>query len=107
MFVSASIIENESNSLGEAKCLGVPSVSSYVGGCTNFLEHKKDSLVYPFNEPYMLAEYVCDIFGDSQLAVSLSKQARKNAMIIHNRKENTDQLIKIYTQINTSGEKKC
>lgn len=107
VFVSASVIENESNSLGESKCLGVPTVASYVGGCTNFLDHKKDCLAYPFNEPYMLAEYVCDIFADGRLAESLSRQARKNALIVHSREENIDQLVRIYTQINNSGEQKC
>jgi len=42
VFVSPSIVENESNSLSEAKILGVPSVDSYVGGVIDRIEHGKD-----------------------------------------------------------------
>ena len=62
VFVSASSIENSPNSLGEAMCLGVPSISSDVGGVKNLMDHGKDGFIYPFDEPYMIAYYADQIF---------------------------------------------
>lgn len=64
VFVSASAIENESNSLSEAKIIGVPSVVSYVGGVCNRIESGIDGFAYPHDEPDLLAHYICKIFDN-------------------------------------------
>lgn len=62
IFVSASSIENSPNSVGEAMILGVPTISSDVGGVKNMLVHEQEGYIYPFDEPYMLAYYIKKIF---------------------------------------------
>ncbi|MHC0036440.1 glycosyltransferase family 4 protein [Pseudoneobacillus sp. C159] len=99
VFVSPSSIENSPNSLGEAMILGVPSVSSCVGGVQNLLNHQTEGFVYPFDEPYMLAHYVSSIFENDSLALTLSKKARKHALVTHNRENNIKTLIEIYRKI--------
>jgi len=103
VFVCPSSIENSPNSLGEAMILGVPSVASDVGGVSDMLNHREDGFIYQSDAPYMLAHYVCEIFQNQNLAVKFSRQARKHAMITHNREENTKRLIEIYGDI--LGEK--
>ncbi len=62
VFVSASVIENESNSLSEAKMLGVPSVASFAGGVGSRIDSGTDGLLYPYDEPSLLAYYINRIF---------------------------------------------
>ena len=63
VFVSPSSIENSPNSLGEAMMLGVPCVSSLVGGVGNMLIDGAEGFTYQHDAPYMLAYYVMEIFS--------------------------------------------
>ncbi|MFI3227938.1 MAG: glycosyltransferase [Clostridia bacterium] len=101
VFVSASTIENESNSISEAKILGVPVVASFVGGVTNRVKHKEDGFVYQHDAPYMLSYYICEIFDNDKRACELSERAKRNARIIHNKDENIKTMLEIYREINT------
>lgn len=99
VFVSASSIENSSNSLGEAMLLGVPSISSNVGGTQNLLEHGKEGYLYPFDEPYMIAYYADRIFSSDALANQLSRNAREHASRTHDRDINAKTMQDIYWKI--------
>lgn len=99
VFVSPSSIENSPNSLGEAMLLGVPSVSSDVGGVKNMMEHGKEGYAYPFDEAYMISHYVCKIFEDDLIAESLSANAKEHARVTHDREKNLEALLGIYEKI--------
>ena len=99
VFVSASSIENNCNSLCEAMMLGTPSVASHVGGVPDLMEHKKEGFLYTYNEPEMLAHYIDEIFSDDALAFSFSENARQRAMEIHNIDKNSERLREIYAAI--------
>lgn len=101
VFVLPSAIENSPNSLGEAMILGVPCVSSDVGGVKDMMEHGKEGFVYPFDEPYMIAHYVNTIFSDDKLAKKLSRQARKHATVTHSKSVNNEIMMDIYQEITT------
>ena len=99
VFVSPSSIENSPNSVGEAMLLGVPTVSSDVGGVKNMLTHGKDGFIYPADEPYMIEYYVSKIFESSDLAKEISKNAKEHAEYTHNRFLNGKTLMEIYNKI--------
>ena len=99
VFVSPSSIENSPNSVGEAMLLGVPTVSSDVGGVKNMLTHGKDGFIYPADEPYMIEYYVSKIFENSDLAKEISKSAKEHAEYTHNRFLNGKTLMEIYNKI--------
>ncbi|MGD6991116.1 glycosyltransferase family 4 protein [Sutcliffiella horikoshii] len=99
VFVSASSIENSPNSVGEAMLLGVPVVTSDVGGVKNLLRHEREGFVYQHDASYMLAYYVCEIFKSSDLAKSFSEKAREHAWKTHNKNENTKTLLEIYRKL--------
>jgi glycosyltransferase involved in cell wall biosynthesis len=99
LFISPSTIENESNSLSEAKMLGVPSIASYVGGVIDRISHNEDGFFYQHDAPYMLSYYICEIFNNDDLALSFSKKAKEHAAKINDRAENTKRLVEIYMSI--------
>jgi glycosyltransferase involved in cell wall biosynthesis len=99
VFVSPSSIENESNSISEAKMLGTPVIASFVGGVTERIEHYKTGLLYQYDAPYMLAYYVCKLFADDDLALLLSENAKKNAMVLHDKEDNLQELKVIYKKM--------
>lgn len=99
VFVLPSSIENSPNSLGEAMILGVPCIASCVGGVQDMLKDREEGFIYPFDEPYMLAHYICEVFKNDNLACKLSQNAKLHARITHNKEINKNQIIKIYKDI--------
>lgn len=103
VFVSASTCENSPNSVGEAMILGVPVVSSDVGGVKNFLEHGKSGFIYQSTAPYMLAYYVKTLFEEPGLARSFSENAKVVSRQTHNREVNALRTLEIYRQVSASN----
>lgn len=79
VFVLPSAIENSPNSLGEAMILGVPCVASCVGGVQDMICDRENGFIYPFDEPYMLAYYICQIFANPELAKAMGEKASESA----------------------------
>lgn len=94
VFVCPSSIENSPNSLGEAQILGVPCMSSYVGGTMDMMDNNTDNL-YRFEEIEMLAYKICQIFGNKERQVDM----RSVAMRRHNQLSNATVLYDIYQSI--------
>lgn len=100
VFVSASTIENESNSLSEAKIIGVPSIASFVGGVCNRIDSGRDGFLYPYDEPMMMAHYICRIFENKDnLCDQFSANSVKKALDLNDPKKVADCNIKIYREI--------
>lgn len=99
IFVSPSSIENSPNSVCEAMILGVPVVSSFVGGVGNLMESGVSGYYYQADAPYMLAYYIKLLFSDMKLCETISQNAIKVASKRHDRKTIVEDLIKIYEDI--------
>ncbi len=103
VFVSPSSIENSPNSLGEAMMLGVPCVSSLVGGVGNMLINGVEGFTYQHDAPYMLAYYVMEIFKMQDFQrdnlESMTENAHKHALKLFDRAENAERMIKIYEAV--------
>ena len=99
VFLSPSLVENESNSISEAKILGMPVVASYVGGVVSRISHTHDGLLYQCDAPYMLAYYVDKVFSDPSYAVSLGVNARAQALKVNDKEKNTSTMLHIYKTI--------
>lgn len=63
VYVLPSVIENSPNSLCEAQLLGLPCVSSYVGGTSEFIEHGDTGFLYRAEESAELADYIDRVFA--------------------------------------------
>lgn len=88
VFLSASLIENSPNSVGEALVIGTPVVSSDVGGVKDFVEHGKNGFIYPVDEPYIIPYYVGRIFDDDGLAKRFSDHGKRIGQNKYSRSEN-------------------
>lgn len=99
LFISAAAIENSCNSVGEAQLIGVPTISSYVGGLPSMCTEGKDILFYNYQESAILANKIRQIFEDDQLAINLSNNGRITSLERHSKEKNSDDIIKIYKKM--------
>ncbi len=105
VFVLASVMENSPNSLNEAMLIGVPSVASYVGGICDRIHMNTDGFLYPYDEPELLAYYVCKIFENKEgLCQTLSGNSVKASLQFTDPEKNRKQMIHIYEEISGQGE---
>lgn len=101
VFICPSSIENSPNSLGEAQILGVPCISSYVGGTPDMVPNIDCGRLYRFEEIEMLAQLVCEVFCCTSFAnqnVMIS-----TAMTRHDPCQNTATLVSIYRNISNGS----
>jgi glycosyltransferase involved in cell wall biosynthesis len=99
VFVMPSSIENHSSTLIEAMIVGVPCVSSYVGGIPEYLTHNVNGLLYRFEEQEILSAHIIKLFQDTSLAEKISlnaKTAMRNSRKSSNLKE---ELLTIYKNV--------
>lgn len=99
LFICPSSIENSSNSVAEAQIIGVPSITSFVGGLPSMIKHGETGLLYRFEDHIMLAYYIRQIFENDQLATILSENGRKVATERHNGEEICLMMLSIYSRV--------
>lgn len=99
VFVSLSTMENESNSISEAKMIGVPVIASYVGGVVDRINHGEDGFLYQHNSPEMLSFFIKKLFSSNELAETLSINGRKNAEILFDLEKNVGNIRNVYLKI--------
>ena len=99
VFLSASALENSPNSVGEAMLLGMPVISSMVGGVPSMLTDKKEGLLYPYQDIHKLAETVCTMFAETPKATEYGKAARERALVTHDPEKNYKRLLEIYAEL--------
>jgi glycosyltransferase involved in cell wall biosynthesis len=63
VFVLCSAIENSSNALAEAQCVGIPTVATSVAGNPTMTQNGKLSLQYNFEDYIQLAENIIKVFS--------------------------------------------
>lgn len=99
VFVSSSVIENSPNSVGEAMILGIPCITSDVGGVKNMIKHEEEGFIYQTDAPYMIAYYVDKIFSMKADATLIGEKAREHALQTHDPIINGRELVEIYRKI--------
>lgn len=99
VYVCASSIENSPNSLGEAMLLGMPVVSSNVGGIPDLIEDQKEGLLFEKGNIKELANCICEIFRNEEKAIELGRNGKKRATVTHDSITNYNRLVEIYEEI--------
>ena len=93
IYLSASTIENESNSLSEAALIGCPRVYSLVGGVVNRADYLNGS-AYQHNEVNMLSFYIKETFLKSHFESDSSR-----ILDVVHKKRNSETTANIYRRI--------
>ncbi len=103
VFVSASVIENSPNSVAEAMILGVPVISSYVGGVPSIMMKDVDGRFFDSGDKDMLAGEITDLFKKKDLGhvKDMIINARNRAVNDHNSQTNYETLLDIYKEIDS------
>ena len=94
-----SAIENHSSSLKEAMMVGMPCVSSKVGGVPEYVNHGENGYLYNFEDYTVLAEYISRIFDDDNLALELSKNAHDTIKQMHDSDDVLKNIVDIYGKL--------
>lgn len=96
VFLSPTSIDNSPNSVGEAMMLGLPIVSTPVGGVPSFVHHEENGLLAA---PDGLASAISRIFDDTTLAASLGTKAYQTALRRHDKEQTAEQYLSAYQDI--------
>lgn len=102
VFVCPSTIENSPNSVGEAMLLGTPCIASDVGGVTDMMKSGSEGYVYPYDEFYMLAYYIKNVFDSKDEISTIAKNAQDHAKRTHDSYINSKRVLEIYQYICTA-----
>ena len=82
--------------------LGMPVVSSRVGGVHNMLEDGEEGFLYETADRKALAEHICYIFDEKnrERVIRMGQKARTHALKTHDPEANYKRLMEIYHEIN-------
>lgn len=95
-YVHTSYIDNSPNSLCEAQYLGVPVISTNVGGISSLIKDGNDGFLVPANDPYYLASKIVQLHMNFSLLSRISSKARENAQRRHLKENVLNQVIQAY-----------
>ena len=99
LYVHTAYIENSPNSICEAQCLGVPVVSTNVGGAASLVRHNIDGVLVAANDPWQMAYEIISLSNDKDRMVKYSCNSRATAEKRHNPARIKEQLLSCYCQL--------
>lgn len=99
MYVHTAYVENSPNSICEAQCLGVPVVSTNVGGIATLLDNGESGGLVPANDPWQLAHAIITLASDEQKMMEYSQNGMSLAHERHNIQNIKNQLMSCYEDI--------
>ena len=81
--------------------LGMPVISSDVGGVADMLRRDVEGYLYPPGDVAMLAERICTVFdpNNQEMIQDMGEAARKHALQTHDPETNYRRLLEIYHEI--------
>ncbi|MDD6448916.1 MAG: glycosyltransferase family 4 protein [Lachnospiraceae bacterium] len=99
VMVSPSVLENSSNSIGEAMLLGTPVVASDTGGTSSMIPDSSFGILYSLSDTSALFEAISSVFTSGDKIEPLSEGERKRAEVLFDPGTNQKQLLSIYRTI--------
>jgi glycosyltransferase involved in cell wall biosynthesis len=101
--VNAVVVPSKSegmpNVVLEAMVFGVPVLSTCVGGIPEIIEHGKNGMLVPPEDPAKLAEALLQIMTDGALAKRLASSARKELQTRFSTLERCEKIGRFYRQL--------
>ena len=99
MYVHTAYIENSPNSIYEAQMIGMPIVSTMVGGIATLVRNGKDGELLPANDPWRLANAIVELSKNSARMKMYSENSHQHAIERHNPENIRKQLLACYNDL--------
>ena len=99
LFVHPSYIDNSPNSVCEAMLLGMPVLSSAVGGVNSLITHKVTGYLFNPQDKYDLAGWIAYLANHYDDAIACGANAKQEALERHNPENILQVLNKMYDTI--------
>lgn len=99
MYVHTAYIENSPNSICEAQLVGMPIVSTMVGGISTLVRNGEEGDLLPANDPWQIANAIIELSKDNERMMRYSKNSRQHALERHNPENIMNQLLKCYKDL--------
>lgn len=99
IYVHTAYIDNSPNSICEAQYLGVPVISTFVGGIPSLVKNGEDGILVPANDPYTLSSMIMSLYGDREKMQEFSISAMEKAKKRHSTSQITQDLLTCYKSI--------
>lgn len=99
MYVMVSHIENSPNNLCEAMILGMPCISTFVGGTGSLIIDDEEGILIQSGDPWAMAGAVLELSSDKDKTIKLGQNARKKALVRHDKERVTNILLLNYINI--------
>lgn len=99
MYVMPSHIENSPNNLCEAMILGMPCIATYAGGTGSLLKDGEEGILIQDGDPWVMAGAIVELKNDSHKSFIYANNARKRALMRHNKESVLEQYLQIYRSI--------
>ena len=99
LYVHTAYVENSPNSICEAQCVGLPVVSTNVGGISSLVEDGIDGILVPANDPWQMASAIISLSGAMSVLSEFSKASRAKALLRHNDENIKNQLLSCYSNV--------
>lgn len=105
MFVHTACIDNSPNAICEAQLLGLPIISTNVGGVSSLFPttYPTDYLV-DSNDPYYLASKIVSLYKDEDMKLKMSNQNYDFAHFRNSSEHINEQITEIYSEIINSKD---
>lgn len=103
--VHTAYIENSPNSICEAQCLGVPVISTNVGGISTLVRPGIDGLLVPANDPWQMAYSIVSLAKDNKRMIEMSKATREHALQRHKKDNILFDLLNCYKTLIDEADK--
>ncbi len=98
-FIHCSYIDNSPNAICEAQCIGIPIISTNVGGIPSLIQDYKTGFLVPPNDPEKIAEKIIALHKDESTLTRISSESSIVAQERHNEKKILDDLLNCYRTI--------
>ena len=99
MYVHTAYIENSPNSICEAQMIGIPIISTMVGGIATLVRNGVEGDLLPANDPWQLANAIVELAKDQSRMKSYSEHSRQHALERHNPDHILEQLLECYEDL--------
>lgn len=99
IFVHPSYIDNSPNSVCEAQIIGLPVISTEVGGISSLIDHLVSGILVPINDPIILSSWIVELYSNDDLCNKLSLNSIQVASSRHDKIRIRENLMNIYKKL--------